>query len=55
MSTYETMRIFADSWGLLAMVVVFLVVVIRVLMPGAKEKSRDAASIPFKEYSDEDN
>lgn len=54
MSTYDTMRHFADSWGLVAMMVVFAIVVIRVLLPGAKEQSRDAASIPFKDYADED-
>jgi cytochrome c oxidase cbb3-type subunit 4 len=54
MSTYDSMRHFADSWGLLAMFLVFAVVVVRVLMPGVKEKAQDAASIPFKEYSEED-
>jgi cytochrome c oxidase cbb3-type subunit 4 len=54
MSTYDTMRHFADSWGLLAMFLVFAAVVVRVFMPGVKQQSRDAASIPFKEYSEED-
>lgn len=54
MSTYETMRHFADSWGLLAMFAVFAVVVVRAFLPSMKNKARDAASIPFKDYSDED-
>ena len=55
MSTYETMRHFADSWGLLAMFAVFVVVVIRVFLPSVKESAREASRIPFKDYPDEDN
>jgi cytochrome c oxidase cbb3-type subunit 4 len=55
MSTYETMRQFADSWGLLAMFVFFAVVVVRVLMPGMKDQAKDASRIPFKDYADEEN
>jgi cytochrome c oxidase cbb3-type subunit 4 len=55
MSTYETMRQFSDSWGLLAMFAVFAVVVVRVLMPGMKDQAQDASMIPFKDYdADED-
>ncbi|TVQ55157.1 MAG: cbb3-type cytochrome c oxidase subunit 3 [Rhodobacteraceae bacterium] len=53
METYEAMRRFADSWGLLGMVIVFLGVVAFVLRPGAKRDAQDAADIPFKEYDDE--
>ncbi|MFN3615243.1 MAG: cbb3-type cytochrome c oxidase subunit 3 [Rubrimonas sp.] len=53
METYDAMRHFADSWGLLAMVIVFLVVVARVLfLPGARRNADDAARIPFKDYAD---
>lgn len=47
--TYESFRTFADSWGLLYMVGVFLVVLALVLMPGAKKRAQDAAQIPFRE------
>ena len=47
--TYESFRQFADSWGLVYMVVIFAVVVALVLRPGAKKQADDAASIPFKE------
>ena len=47
--TYESFRHFADSWGLVYMVVIFLVVVVMVLRPGAKKQADDAAQIPFHE------
>jgi cytochrome c oxidase cbb3-type subunit 4 len=47
--TYESFRQFADSWGLVYMVVIFAVVVMLVLLPGAKKKADDAAQIPFRE------
>jgi cytochrome c oxidase cbb3-type subunit 4 len=48
MSTYDTLRHFADSWGLLFMVLVFLGVVIWVLRPGARQRYREQADIPFR-------
>lgn len=55
MDTYSVMRQFADSWALLAMVIFFLGVVVRVLfMPGARRQADDAASIPFKDYAEKD-
>lgn len=50
-TTYQTMRTFADSWGLLYMVVIFVVVIAWALRPGkaAQQAIDDAASIPFKE------
>lgn len=48
--TYDAMRHFADSWGLLFMVTVFVFVILFVLLrPGASRIARDAASIPFNE------
>jgi cytochrome c oxidase cbb3-type subunit IV len=47
--SYESFRQFADSWGLVYMVVIFAVVVALVLRPGAKKQADDAANIPFKE------
>ncbi|HEX2019147.1 MAG TPA: cbb3-type cytochrome c oxidase subunit 3 [Aurantimonas sp.] len=46
---YQTMRTFADSWALLAMVVFFVGVVIWVLRPGGRKSADDAANIPFKD------
>jgi cytochrome c oxidase cbb3-type subunit 4 len=54
MSVYDQMRHFADSWGLVAMVTVFVIAVASVLRPGAKERARDAADIPFRDYPEED-
>lgn len=47
-STYETLRHFADSWGLLAMVIVFLALVAWPFRPGARSRNRDAANLIFK-------
>lgn len=53
MDTYSAMRTFADSWGLLAMVLFFAVVVLRVLLrPDARQDAKDAAMIPFTEDKD---
>ena len=46
---YQTMRTFADSWGLLYLVLVFIVVVLWAFRPGSKSANTDAANIPFKE------
>lgn len=48
-STYQSMRTFADSWGLLYMFVIFVVALLWTFRPGSKKTSDDAASIPFKE------
>ena len=49
-STTTAMRAFADSWGLLAMILFFLGVLAWVFRPGAPSRAADdAASIPFKE------
>ena len=48
-STYQAMRTFADSWGLLYLVVVFLFVIVWVFRPGSQKHIDDAAQIPFKE------
>jgi cytochrome c oxidase cbb3-type subunit 4 len=44
---YETLRQFADSWGLLYLFLIFIVVVAYVFRPGSSRKARDAARIPF--------
>ncbi|MFC4626036.1 cbb3-type cytochrome oxidase subunit 3 [Daeguia caeni] len=49
---YETMRHFADSWGLLGMTIFFILVVLYVFRPGSKKKADEIKTIPFK---DDDN
>jgi cytochrome c oxidase cbb3-type subunit IV len=49
MSTYESMRHFADSWGMLAMLIFFTAVIAMVLLPGAKQRADEAAKIPLRE------
>ncbi len=49
METYTLMRHFADSWGLLAMVIFFIGVILFAFRPGSKELADDAAQIPLKE------
>ena len=51
-SAYETLRQFADSWGLLMMVVIFLCLALWPFRPGAKQHHRDAAHVIFKEEND---
>ena len=51
-STYETLRHLADSWGLLAMTVVFLCLAAWPFRPGAKAHNRDAANLIFKDEND---
>jgi cytochrome c oxidase cbb3-type subunit IV len=46
---YHSMRAFADSWGLLYMMAIFLAVVVWVFRPGARKAGDEAAQIPFKE------
>ncbi|AEG57856.1 CcoQ/FixQ family Cbb3-type cytochrome c oxidase assembly chaperone (plasmid) [Sinorhizobium meliloti WSM1022] len=49
METYTAMRHFADSWGLLAMTLFFLGVVLFIFRPGAKKSAAQAFAIPLKE------
>lgn len=53
MERYEAMRQFADSWGLLGMVIVFLIAVGFALRPGSRARAEDAARIPFREPGEE--
>ncbi|MBV2142475.1 cbb3-type cytochrome c oxidase subunit 3 [Falsochrobactrum sp. TDYN1] len=50
---YNTMRTFADSWGLLGMVIFFIFVILFAFRPGSKKKADDAKNIPFKDDKDE--
>ena len=49
MSTYEQMRQFADSWGMLAMLIFFAGTVVMVFLPGASKRADEAAKIPLRE------
>lgn len=49
METYTALRLFADSWGLLAMTLFFIGAVIFAFRPGSRAKADDAARIPFKD------
>ncbi|MEM9107822.1 MAG: cbb3-type cytochrome c oxidase subunit 3 [Pseudomonadota bacterium] len=46
---YQTLRTFADSWGLLFMVIVFVIVVIYTFRPGSKKEADEIAQIPLKD------
>ena len=48
METYSLLREFADSWVLLALTVVFIVVVAWAFRPGSRPLHDDAASIVFR-------
>ncbi|WP_128291124.1 MULTISPECIES: cbb3-type cytochrome c oxidase subunit 3 [unclassified Afifella] len=48
MSTYDTLRHFADKWGLLFMLLVFAAAVLWVYRPGARASYRAQGDIPFK-------
>jgi len=46
---YEPLRQFADSWGLVYLVVIFVAIVIFNFRPGTKERAQELAQIPFRE------
>lgn len=48
METYSFLRELADSWGLLAMFVLFLGVVAFVFRPGSRTAQDDAANVIFR-------
>jgi cytochrome c oxidase cbb3-type subunit 4 len=51
MSTYEFMRHFADSWGLLALTLIFLFVMAFVFRTGSRSQYDHAARIPLDDDS----
>ena len=53
MSDYELLRQFADSWGLLAMLVLFLALVGWTFRPGARRHLDDAATMIFRNDSND--
>lgn len=48
METYTALRTFADSWGLLALFLLFVGIVIWTLRPGSRRKHDDISKIPFR-------
>ena len=46
---YDLLRHFADSWGLLAMLVFYLACVSWVFLPRNRQRNRDAATLIFKD------
>jgi cytochrome c oxidase cbb3-type subunit 4 len=44
---YDMMRHFADSWGLLYMMAIFLTVLFFIVKPGARGNALEAARIPL--------
>ncbi|MEM8650740.1 MAG: cbb3-type cytochrome c oxidase subunit 3 [Pseudomonadota bacterium] len=51
---YSTFREFADSWGLVYLVALFVGVIIFTFRPGSKKQADEIAQIPFKEDNDND-
>lgn len=49
MSLYEQLRHFADSYGLVALLVLFLGLCLWVFRPGAKQHNREAARSIFED------
>ncbi len=52
-STYDALRHFADSWGLLTMVVVFLVLCLWPFRRGARRDCEIAANMIFEKDNDD--
>lgn len=46
---YNTMREFADSWGLLGLALFFVFAVLFAFRPGSKQAAEDAQAILFKD------
>jgi cytochrome c oxidase cbb3-type subunit 4 len=51
-STYDILRALADSWGLVAMAAVFLVLCLWPFRPGARDEATDAANSIFEDEND---
>ena len=53
MSLYEQLRHFADSYGLVVMVIAFLALCLWPFRPGARSQNRAAARSIFRERDDD--
>lgn len=51
--SYDALRHFADSWGLVYLFAIFAVVAVSMMLPGSRDRARDAALIPLR--NDEGN
>jgi cytochrome c oxidase cbb3-type subunit 4 len=51
-STYDALRHFADSWALLAMLLVFVACVLWPFRPGNRDRNDAAAHMIFKDDND---
>jgi cytochrome c oxidase cbb3-type subunit 4 len=51
---YDTLRHFADSWGLLFMMAIFIAAIVIVLLPGARQSAERAARIPLDDSYPQD-
>lgn len=45
---YESLRTFADTWGLVLLVVIFLAVLVYIFRRGSTERYKRAARIPME-------
>jgi cytochrome c oxidase cbb3-type subunit 4 len=52
MSDYDTLRHFADSWGLLSMFVFFTAAMLFAFRPGSRRIADEAARIPLNDSED---
>ena len=52
MSLYEQLRHFADSYGLIAMMALFLLLCLWPFRPGARTRNRTAATSIFEDAGD---
>ncbi|RYE44619.1 MAG: cbb3-type cytochrome c oxidase subunit 3 [Hyphomicrobiales bacterium] len=52
---YDMLRHFADSWGLLYMMAIFLGVVLMIVLPGARARAEMAARIPLEDNEPRSN
>jgi cytochrome c oxidase cbb3-type subunit IV len=49
MEIYTALRHFADSWGMLAMMLFFIGMMLFVFRPGSSKSADEAARIPLKD------
>lgn len=51
-STYDMLRHIADSYGLLVMLLAFVVLIAWPFRPGSRERNTEAANMIFKDEND---
>ncbi len=54
---YTFLRQLADSWGMLALLLIFIGIVVWAFRPGTKALYKDISDIPFRndEFKEDDN